>query len=87
MARLASGAATDVRRSGLTMDALTVFLAPDGAAGGVRDVLRDLSAAGLVEPFLWVREAAVIAARDDGRASRGAPWPPAGWPSDADGGV
>ena len=48
------------------MDALTVFLAPDGAASGVHDVLRDLSTAGLVSPFLWVREAAVLAACDHG---------------------
>ena len=50
------------------MDRITVLVAPDGPAGGIRDVLRDLSAAGLVEPFLWVREAAVLAARADGRA-------------------
>ena len=48
------------------MDTLTVFLAPDGPAGGVRDVLRDLSTAGLVEPFLWIREAAVIDTLDGG---------------------
>ena len=48
------------------MDALTVFLAPDGPAGGVRDVLRDLSTAGLVEPFLWIREAAVVDTLDGG---------------------
>ena len=48
------------------MAALTVFLAPDGAASGVQDVLRDLSTAGLVAPFLWVRESTVLAARDSG---------------------
>ncbi len=36
------------------MRALTVFLAPAGPAHGVLDVLTDLSAAGLVDPFLWV---------------------------------
>jgi hypothetical protein len=36
------------------MPTLNVFLAPDGPAGGVLDVLTDLSAAGLVDPFLWV---------------------------------
>lgn len=36
------------------MNALTVFLAPEGASDGIRDALQDLSAAGLVDPFLWV---------------------------------
>lgn len=36
------------------MPAVTVFLAPDGPAAGVLDVLTDLSAADLVDPFLWV---------------------------------
>lgn len=44
------------------MPALTVFLAPDGPADGVLDVLVDLSAAGLVDPFLWVRESQVASA-------------------------
>jgi hypothetical protein len=48
------------------VDRVTVFVAPDGPAGGVRDVLRDLSTAGLLQPFLWVRAAAVVAARDHG---------------------
>jgi hypothetical protein len=43
------------------MPALNVFLAPDGPAGGVLDVLTDLSAAGLVAPFLWVVDADVSA--------------------------
>lgn len=41
------------------MSTLTVFLAPDGPAAGVRDVLTDLSAAGLVADFLWVADADV----------------------------
>jgi hypothetical protein len=41
------------------MSTLTVFLAPDGPAAGVRDVLTDLSAAGLVADFLWVVDADV----------------------------
>lgn len=36
------------------MSELTVFLAPTGVAEGVRDVLKDLSAVGMVRPFLWV---------------------------------
>jgi hypothetical protein len=36
------------------MTALTVFLAPDGPADGVLDVLADLSGGGLIDPFLWV---------------------------------
>lgn len=44
------------------MPTLTVFLAPDGPAGGVLDVLTDLSAAGLVEPFLWVSASSAEAA-------------------------
>lgn len=38
------------------MKALTVFLAPAGAADGVLDVLQDLSAVGLVDPFLWLQD-------------------------------
>ena len=41
------------------MATLTVFLAPDGPAAGVLDVLTDLSAAGLVADFLWVVDADV----------------------------
>jgi len=36
------------------MSALVVIIAPPGPLGGVQDVLRDWSAVGLVEPFLWV---------------------------------
>lgn len=36
------------------MAELTVFLAPRGIAEGVRDVLKDLSAARLIEPFIWI---------------------------------
>lgn len=36
------------------MRALTVFLAPAGAADGVLSALTDLSAAKLIEPFYWV---------------------------------
>lgn len=36
------------------MTALTVFLAPPGAADGVLSALTDLSAAKLIEPFYWV---------------------------------
>ncbi|MDJ0362439.1 hypothetical protein [Rhodococcus sp. H29-C3] len=36
------------------MAALTVFLATPGVAGGIKDVLKDLSAVGLIRPFLWV---------------------------------
>lgn len=36
------------------MTALTVFLAPYGVADGVYAALSDLSAAGLVEPFVWI---------------------------------
>lgn len=36
------------------MKALTVILGSAGPARGVRDVLTDLSAAGLVSPFLWI---------------------------------
>lgn len=35
------------------MPALTVIVAPEGPLAGVRDVLGDLSALGLLEPFLW----------------------------------
>lgn len=38
------------------MSVLTVFLAAHGPADGVRDVLTDLSAAGLLDPFLWIDE-------------------------------
>lgn len=41
------------------MDTLRVFLAPDGPAGGVPGVLADLSAAGLVAPYLWVTASGV----------------------------
>jgi hypothetical protein len=41
------------------MAALTVILAPPGTAGAVLDVLRDWSALGVIEPFLWVRSEAV----------------------------
>lgn len=41
------------------MTALTVFLAPDAATAGVLDVLTDLSAVGLVKPFVWVAAARV----------------------------
>lgn len=43
------------------MAALTVLVAPRGPASGVLDVLADLSAAGLVCPFLWVDPAGVDA--------------------------
>ncbi|KXF52783.1 hypothetical protein AXA44_09415 [Rhodococcus sp. SC4] len=36
------------------MSELTVFLAPRGIAEGVKDVLKDLSAAQLIEPFIWI---------------------------------
>lgn len=38
------------------MSSLTVFLAPPGAAEGIRDVLQDFSAVGLVDPFLWLQD-------------------------------
>ncbi len=38
---------------------LVVLAAPDGALAGVRDALRDLSAVGLIEEFLWVRLAPI----------------------------
>ncbi|MFY2786887.1 hypothetical protein [Rhodococcus sp. MALMAid1271] len=38
------------------MDNLTVLLVRKGTAEGVLDVLQDLSAAGLIDPFLWVYE-------------------------------
>ncbi|WMN01790.1 magnesium transporter [Rhodococcus erythropolis] len=38
------------------MSVLTVFLASNGPSDGVRDVLTDLSAAGLLDPFLWIDE-------------------------------
>ncbi|WP_407441018.1 magnesium transporter [Rhodococcus sp. (in: high G+C Gram-positive bacteria)] len=41
------------------MNVLTVILASPGVADGVRDVLRDLSAADLVAPFLWVDDAQI----------------------------
>jgi len=41
------------------MPVLTVILAPAGPAAGVLDALQDLSGAGLLDPFLWVSEAAV----------------------------
>ena len=41
------------------MAALTVILAPPGTTGAVLDVLRDWSALGVIEPFLWVRSDAV----------------------------
>lgn len=40
------------------MNVLTVILGSAGPAEGVRDVLTDLSAAGLVSPFLWVQDEA-----------------------------
>lgn len=36
------------------MSTLTVLVAPEGSAQGVVSVLTDLSAAGLVDPFMWV---------------------------------
>lgn len=36
------------------MAELTVFLAPTAVGSGIKDVLKDLSAVGLVRPFLWV---------------------------------
>jgi hypothetical protein len=53
------------------MSALTVFLAPDGPSGGVLDVLVDLSAAGLVDPFLWVRSSQVESSSVVGATSVG----------------
>lgn len=41
------------------MSVLTVLLASEGPAQGVRDVLTDLSAAGLVSPFLWIDEGGI----------------------------
>src|SRR5574340_502882 len=41
------------------MTVLTVLLASQGPAQGVRDVLTDLSAAGLVSPFLWIDEGGI----------------------------
>ncbi|GED99466.1 hypothetical protein [Gordonia crocea] len=38
------------------MSALTVLMAPTGAAGSVLSALTDLSAAGLVDDFLWVAD-------------------------------
>ena len=34
--------------------ALSIILAPQGPAAGVLDALQDLSALGLVDPFVWV---------------------------------
>ncbi|BCN58340.1 magnesium transporter [Prescottella equi] len=47
--------------------ALTVILGSGGVSEGVRDVLTDLSAAGLISPFLWVEQtgdASVVGADD-----------------------
>jgi len=44
-----------------------VFVAPRGPASGVLDVLQDLSAAGLLQPFLWV-DAATIEGLGTGRS-------------------
>ena len=38
------------------MPAATVLLAPSGVADGVLAVLTDLSAAGLVGPFIWITD-------------------------------
>lgn len=38
------------------MASLTVLVAPTGVSDGVRAVLTDLSAAGLVDPFLWLAD-------------------------------
>ena len=40
-------------------DTFTLFLAPDGSADGVLKTLVDLSAAGLVDPFLWVTDSSI----------------------------
>ncbi|CAM3120737.1 hypothetical protein DFJ75_3456 [Williamsia muralis] len=40
------------------MAAVTVFIAPHGTADGVLSALTDLSAAALVDPFVWVAESA-----------------------------
>lgn len=45
------------------MSALVVILAPRGPMGQVREVLRDLSAVGLIEPFVWVEPADAAVAR------------------------
>ena len=42
-----------------TGESLVLLAAPDGVLAGVRDALRDLSALGLIEEFLWVRLAPV----------------------------
>jgi hypothetical protein len=41
------------------MTTMRIFLGPNGPAGGVPGVLADLSAGGLVEPYLWVEESGV----------------------------
>ncbi|MDO5051567.1 MAG: hypothetical protein Q4E05_01590 [Pseudoclavibacter sp.] len=46
------------------MSVLTMFLAPDGALDEVRDALSDWSAAGLVEPFMWIRPSMLEADAD-----------------------
>jgi hypothetical protein len=43
------------------MSKIAIFLAPDGQPAGVLDVLTDLSAAGLVDRFVWVRGEQVTA--------------------------
>lgn len=48
-----------------------MFVAPRGPASGVLDVLQDLSAAGLLQPFLWV-DAAAIEGLGTGRSELGA---------------
>lgn len=43
---------------------MTFFLATPGPAQGIRDVLTDLSAAGLVAPFVWIDEESITSAAD-----------------------
>lgn len=43
------------------MGSLTIFLAPIGVGDGVQAVLTDLSAAGLLEPFIWITQPSLTA--------------------------
>jgi hypothetical protein len=48
------------------MPALTIFLAPTGFAAGVREVLTDWSASGIIDNFVWIEPMMMSATRISG---------------------
>lgn len=48
------------------MPALTIFLAPTGFAAGVREVLTDWSASGIIDNFVWIEPMMISATRISG---------------------